>query len=108
MTLEEFMVKTYLPKEPFDMVKRPHLICNDGFKMSVQGSILHYCTPRITTQTYTAMEIGFPNRVEELLLDYAENLENPTNTVYPYVPVEVIEAVIEKHGGINVQETFKK
>ncbi len=47
------------------------------------------------------MEVGFPSEVEELLLPFAENKENPTETVYPCVPVTIIEQVIQKHGGIQ-------
>lgn len=36
---------------------------------------------------------------EELLMPYIEDPTEPTKAVYPYVPVEVIEQVIEKHGG---------
>ena len=33
-------------------------------------------------------------------MNYAETPENPTETVYGWVPVEVVESVIEKHGGL--------
>lgn len=32
-------------------------------------------------------------------MPYAEDPETPTESVYAYVPVEVIEQIIEKHGG---------
>lgn len=32
-------------------------------------------------------------------MPYIEDPTEPTKAVYPYVPVEVIEQVIEKHGG---------
>lgn len=34
-------------------------------------------------------------------MEYCENPENPTDTVYGYVPIEVIEEIITKHGGIK-------
>ena len=34
-------------------------------------------------------------------MPYAEDRERPTDTVYGYVPVEIVERVIEKHGGIK-------
>ena len=35
-------------------------------------------------------------------MEYVEDYDNPTYTVYAYVPVEVVQEVIEKHGGIKV------
>lgn len=104
MTLQEFVSKT-AQKDRF--VVRPQIICKDGFKMSVQGSDGHYCSPRKTQDWYSAMEIGYPSAKEDDLLEYAETPESPTETVYGYVPCEIIEKVIEKHGGINEIETFK-
>ena len=46
------------------------------------------------------VEVGFPNMVEELLLPYAEEPDNPRGTVYPWVPAQVIVNVIAKHRGI--------
>ena len=75
--------------------------CADGFSMSVQGSETAYCTPRINSaEEYTEVEVGFPNMVEELLLPYAEEPDNPRGTVYPWVPAQVIVNVIAKHRGI--------
>jgi hypothetical protein len=36
-----------------------------------------------------------------LLTSYAEDEENLCGTVYGYVPCSIIDAVIEKHGGID-------
>ncbi len=81
---------------------RPRIVCNDGFSMSIQASSGHYCSPRQDYLfQYSAVEIGFPSRREELLAEYAETPRALTKTVYGYVPVEVVDAVIEKHGGIK-------
>lgn len=48
---------------------------------------------------YATCEVGYPSQKEELLMPYIEDPTEPTKAVYPYVPVEVIEQVIEKHGG---------
>ena len=82
----------------------PQLACQDGFKMSVQVSNGHYCSPRKDfedAQNYYQMEVGFPTQSEPLLLDYAEDRDKPTETVYGYVPVEIINKVITKHGGLK-------
>ena len=84
-------------------VERLH--CNDGFSMSVQAHEFVYCSPRVSpeeTDCYARVEVGFPSEREELLMKYVEDYDNPTETVYGYVPVEVVQEVIEKHGGIKV------
>lgn len=85
---------------PDSLVKQ--LVCEDGFTMSVQASHYHYCSPRQDNAAfYYKVEIGFPSEKEEYLMPYAEDRERPTDTVYGYVPVEIVECVIEKHGGIK-------
>ena len=77
--------------------------------MSVQAGTMLYSIPRLNLSDgeYTACEIGFPNREEELIEQYAENLEDLTETVYAYVPIEVIGEVIKKHGGFAREEREK-
>lgn len=83
-------------------VIRPCLICVDGFSMSVQASENHYCEPRENfLKHYDAVEIGYPSEEELLLLDYAEDPDELTDTVYGYVPTELVDKVLEKHGGID-------
>lgn len=104
MTLDQFTEKTNDEKK---YCSRPRIVCNDGFTMSVQGSYGHYCSPRITTGRYSSMEIGFPSKKETLIMEWAEEPKNPTKTVYGWTPCDVIQKVIDKHGGINKAETFK-
>ena len=80
----------------------PQVACADGFTMSVQVSETHYCRPRENdARYYFAVEIGFPSAREDLLMEYAEQEDKPTETVYGYVPVEIVDQVIEKHGGFK-------
>jgi hypothetical protein len=74
--------------------------CADGLEFSAQASSTHYCTPRDSVGPWVAVEIGFPTERVEEFMEYAENPDDPTDTVYGYVPVEVVEAVINNHGGI--------
>lgn len=75
--------------------------CNDGFSMSVQAGRHLYSTPREDYGPYLDVEVGFPSQQEPLLMEYAEEADKPTATVYGYVPVEVVDAVIAKHGGLK-------
>lgn len=87
----------------------PPVVCKDGFKMSVQHSSLHYCSPRIDfaeRQGYTdgfefvSYEVGYPSEKEDILIPFAEDPDNPTNTVYAFVPQQIVEQVAEMHGGL--------
>ena len=89
--------------------RRPRVKCKDGFEISIQASDSHYCTPRVNGDViYEKVELGFPNMEDELIADYAEDPDNLTETVYGYVPIHIVNQLIEKHGGIvesNEEET---
>jgi len=79
--------------------------CKDGFTMSVQANSTSYCSPRESNaKRYKEVEIGYPNRPEDLLLEFAEDDTRPTDTVYAYVPAPVVTLVIAKHGGMVAGE----
>ena len=107
-SIKEFLRDTYGIKDGMQR-RRPRVRCRDGFEMSVQAGTMLYSIPRLNLSDgeYTACEIGFPNREEELIEQYAENLEDLTETVYAYVPIEVIGEVIKKHGGFAREEREK-
>ena len=71
-----------------------------GFTVSCQASERNYCTPRNDTGPYEAVELGFPNSPDPLIIGYAEDADNPTQTVYGWVPAHVVTALIMKHGGL--------
>ena len=76
------------------------VMCADGFSMSVQASSTAYSEPRDNIGPYTKAEVGFPSQPEEMLLKYAEDPDKPTETVYGWVPRQIIINVVAKHGGI--------
>lgn len=84
---------------------RPRVICEDGFSISIQAGQGLYCHPRNYDGNYTKVELGFPSDYEEDILQYAESFgefDDPRETVYPYVPVEVIFKALQKHGEIKL------
>ena len=86
--------------------KRPYVELSDGYRISIQASSNHYCSPREDGLTeYSEVELGFPNIEDELINDYAED-DDYTQTVYGYVPVDVVDALIKKHGGITRVRTL--
>jgi len=91
----------------------PKIVCEDGFTMSVQVGYSLYSTPKKVAKRYSAVEIGFPSEPEELIKEYAESLYDEdttdyTDTVYPYVPVKIVNKVLKKHGGIDLTETLRR
>lgn len=77
----------------------------DGTELSIQASWGHYCNPKLTVRDYNkydSFEIGFPSVKFESLMEYAEDPENPTDTVYGYVPKEVIDEIVLNCGGVIV------
>jgi hypothetical protein len=78
----------------------PKIKCADGFHMSVQASSTHYCNPRIDDSSfYSSVEVGFPSEEIEELMPFAEEPEEPTKTVYGWVPVEIVNIIVAQHGG---------
>ena len=83
------------------MSKNKRIECADGFSMSVQASSFNYCEPRVdNASAYEAVEVGFPSSPESLLSSYAEDPSKPTETIYGWVPSEVVLDVLAKHGGV--------
>jgi hypothetical protein len=104
-SLKHIMTSTRLPK----------IVCVDGFSMSVQVGYSLYSTPKEPAKRYSAVEIGYPSEHEPLIEEYAEtffkedemDVTDYTNTVYPYVPVKIVDKVLKKHGGINLTKTLQ-
>lgn len=78
----------------------PRFKCADGYEVSIQAREGMYCAPRRNNACpYSAVELGFPNAHDPLLDEYCEDPSRPTDTVYGYVPVDLVNELIEKHGG---------
>lgn len=92
---------------------RTRIILADGESVSVQANEHCYCSPRIDSSwsdleycKYYQFEIGFPSFVAGEWMEYAEQSEKPTDTVYGYVPADVVQKVLDAHGGIDVEATL--
>ena len=123
MKINEFIqrnLKVTYPAEEYSSMSHmltstrlPKIVCSDGFEMSVQVGSSLYSTPKKVAKRYSAVEIGFPSEPEELIKEYAESLYDEdaidyTDTVYPYVPVKIVDKVLKKHGGIDIIETLNE
>jgi len=104
MKINEYIVKYRRVKKlvpGMTSTHTPHVVCKDGFKMSVQAGQSLYSEPRDVADHYEEAEVGFPSEEESLIARYADDEENLCDTVYGYVPCSIIDEVIEKHGGID-------
>lgn len=92
------------PKMSIQMTK-PLLLAN-GVVLSVQASQYHYCHPRQTAPVpdydfYEAFELGFPTeKLPEEFTEYAGDSDHLTDTVYAYVPKELLQKYIDSVGGV--------
>jgi hypothetical protein len=105
MTLNEYLMRQRDVNDErvtgdysFPLAKR--IECADGFSISVQASHGAYCSPRRNIGPWYQVECGYPSDVPAEIMSYAEQPENPTETVYGYVPIELVEELIAAHGGI--------
>ena len=89
----------------------PHIVCQDGFTMSVQVGYSLYSEPKKVAKRYSKVEIGYPSERESLLEEYVESFyvtPDFTDSIYPYVPVKIVDKVLKKHGGIDMTETLRR
>ena len=79
------------------------VVCTDDFTMSVQAGRTMYCSPRVdNAPAYREVEVLGS---DELFEKYSyEDPNYSTESVLAYVPVEVVAAVIAKHGGLKSGE----
>jgi hypothetical protein len=83
----------------------PLVRCKNGFTMSVQASPSHMCSPKSDVGPWTMVEVAFPSKRVMVLAPHREGYrgwrKRPplTQSLYPYVPVDVVVQVIEANGG---------
>ena len=73
---------------------------NDSLSLSVQASDSHMCSPRETIKDkseYEEVEVYSHGVYVNELIHFASE----TMFTYGYVPVELMEELVEKHGGIK-------
>ena len=79
MTVKEFLRDTYKDER---YIFRPHVVCADGYQVSIQAGSGLYSCPRENVLEYTAVELGFPNMADELIMEYIDCPDDdPTKTV---------------------------
>ena len=119
MTEEEFQahMMTLWAEGQKTITPRPRIVCADGFSVSVQAGWGKYCQPRTSNYIgsdeddyfgpFSQWELGFPSaRPTDEIMEHIDGGpdEDPTDTVYGYVPTAKVVALINAHGGIVHKE----
>lgn len=80
----------------------PRVKTADGLELSVQTGFSHYCQPRDGQGPWYSVELGFPSRRVEDFMPYIDGSEDsdPTESVYGYVPIEVVAVALAQAGGL--------
>ena len=76
-----------------------HMTAADGFTVSVQANYGAYCEPRVDGGgPYTHVEAGKASALDRLLMAWCEAAADGwESSIYPYVPIEVIDTVLAMH-----------
>jgi len=83
--------------------KAKAIVCSDGTTMSVQVGPGLYCAPRDVCGPWHQVEVGFPSKALPEIMDFAEDGDAPTKTVYGYVPIEILAAAVDACGGLKAE-----
>ena len=106
----------FLPVDKQLGIVKETVKCNDGFTFSARFTFyekIHYgmnygmnCNSKEADRIkeITHMELGYPSEADDLIAPYANEKEYGTpltQDVYGYTPIDVIVALVNKHGGLK-------
>lgn len=98
--VNEFLKANYQENDNGIPIPTKHVLCRDGFHISIQANHYTYCEPREDKAwPYSEVELGFPSELDDLIDIYAEE-HDTTETVFMHVPINIVNELIKKHGGI--------
>jgi hypothetical protein len=87
----------------------PRVFAKDGWNISLQINKGNYCSSengyRNIGHTMKTVEFGYPSEADSMLVEYAEDPTNLTETVGS-IPVSVLEEIFARHGGIDWEQTL--
>lgn len=83
---------------------RDHLTLKSGLQLSIQASVHTYCTPKNDDGPWTHVEVmvknDSPPHDNQPIYEWREYYE-PSGGIYGYLPVELVNKLIEEHGGVG-------
>lgn len=84
--------------------RRDSVVCLNGTQVSIQANEYCFCTPGDNEGPYTEVELGFPSvKPSDTIMPYAADPDKPTETVYGYVPVDLVRAWLAEEDAKAVQ-----
>ena len=88
---------------PIGFTRRNAILCNDGETASIQASCANYSTPKkCGVDIYDNIEAGFPSVYPpQSWMKYCEDSTDPLNTVYPFMPAQLVWEFVQEHGGLS-------
>lgn len=88
----------------------PRVYAKDGFNISIQAHHGNYCVSENGTREFGLdwhnVEWGFPSDVIDPIRYNAEDCFNTRNTVGGYVDIDLLNSLLNEHGGIDLRMTL--
>ena len=88
----------------------PRVYCKDGFNISIQAHNGNYCASENGTREFgldwNEVEWGFPSAEIDAVKYNAEDENNTMGTVGAYVDVDLLDSLLNEHGGIDLLMTL--
>ncbi len=97
-----FLKKHYKPNILGLYMPRPRVKCADGYTVSIQagsGSNVR-CWPHEDTNHFSHVQLDTPSCQDKELIPYRMEPDDENEIFFFFVPVEVVDRVLKKHGGI--------
>ena len=98
-------------RNPFAL---PIVYCKDGFNISIQCKYGNYCASENGIRTFgldwEKVEWGYPSSEIDPNKYNAEcsDTTSTTESVGGYVPIDLLDELLNEHGGIDLQMTLRK
>jgi hypothetical protein len=97
------VTNTYLIVSPKDRGDRRRFVCGNGLSFLLRAGKYLFSKPQSETGPWESVEVAYTSRPVPELFPYEQipRQRNSRESVYQYVPVEVVDDIIEKNGGIS-------
>jgi hypothetical protein len=97
------VTNTYLIVSPKDRGDRRRFVCGNGLSFLLRAGKYLFSKPQSETGPWESVEVAYTSRPVPELFPYEQTprQRNSRESVYQYVPVEVVDDIIEKNGGIS-------
>lgn len=91
----------FMAKHPMYDIRRPRLVCEDGFAFNVDAGQQFYSEPDGFSMKYITVQLSNVSESIDVLLEFGFPDGSYDFGTYKFVPVELVDSLIELHGGIK-------